>query len=134
MFIGVLSPLDAEKCVELMGQLFMKVSSSDRIEAIYRMRDKGLTLTHVPERELSSALPKDKGLTFFQINREQQQNEWQFVEKSRTLAIRFNENRVVGNIDRQEVITLNLASDMAFRFKLYVLGAGDSSRKPAARV
>jgi type VI secretion system protein ImpJ len=135
MFIGVSSPLDADKCAELlMGQqLYLKVGSSDRIETIYRMRDLGLKFTHIPERELPSALPKDRGLVYFQINREQQPAEWQFVEKSKTLAIRFNEKMVVGNIDRQEVVTLHLASDMAFRFKLYVLGAADTYRKPGAR-
>jgi type VI secretion system protein ImpJ len=122
MFIGVISPLDADQCVELIRQLDLKVGSSDRIETTYRMGDVGLKFSHVPERELPSALPKDKGLTYFQINREQQQGEWQFVEKSLTLAIRFNENRIVGNIDRQEVVTLRLNADMPFRFKLYVLG------------
>lgn len=131
MFIGVHSPLDPEPCVELLRQLDMKVGSSDRIETIYRMGDIGLTFSHVPERELPSTLPRDKGLTFFQINREQQQNEWQFVEKSLTLAIRFNENRIVGNIDRQEVVTLRLTTEMPFRFKLYILsarGAGGPAR------
>jgi type VI secretion system protein ImpJ len=127
MFIGVMSPLDADQCIDLLRQLDLKVGSSDRVETIYRMGDVGLKFSHVPERQLPSALPKDrekdKVLTYFQINREQQQNEWQFVEKSLTLAIRFNENRIVGNIDRQEVVTLRLSAEMPFRFKLYVLGA-----------
>lgn len=123
MYIGVFSPLEADQCVELIRQLDMKVGSSDRVETIYRMGDVGLKFSHVPERQLPSALPKDKGLTYFQINRELQQNEWQTVEKSLTLAIRFNENKIVGNIDRQEVVTLRLSAEMPFRFKLYVLGA-----------
>jgi type VI secretion system protein ImpJ len=136
MYIGVLSPLDPDQCVALLRQLDMKVGSSDRIETIYRMGDVGLKFSHVPERELPSALPKDKGLTYFQINREQQQNDWQFVERSKTLAIRFNENKVVGNIDRQEVVTLRLTSEMPFRFRLYILGAGGAegaSRVASAR-
>ncbi len=130
MFIGVKSPLEPEQCVELMRQLDMKVGSSDRIEMIYRMGDIGLKFSHVPERELPPALPRDKGLTYFQINREQQQNEWQQVERSLTLAIRFNENRIVGNIDRQEIVNLRLNTEMPFRFTLYVLatkGVGSQS-------
>lgn len=123
LYIGVFSPLEADQCVELIRQLDMKVGSTDRVETIYRMGDVGLKFSHVPERQLPSALPKDKGLTYFQINREMQQNEWQTVEKSLALAIRFNENKIVGNIDRQEVVTLRLSAEMPFRFKLYVLGA-----------
>ena len=122
LYLGVKSPLDPEPCVELMRQIDMKVGSSDRIETIYRMGDVGLKFSHVPAPSLPQALPRDKGLTYFQINREQQQNEWQYVERSLTLAIRFNESKVIGNIDRQEVINLRLATEMPFRFTLYLLG------------
>ena len=53
------------------------------------------------------------------------------MERSLTLAIRFNETKIVGNIDRQEVVNLRLATDMRFRFSLFLLGAGsgNSSQK-----
>ena len=105
----------------------MKVGSSDRIETIYRMGDLGLKFSHVPGPSLPQALPRDKGLTYFEINREQQQNEWQYVERSLTLAIRFNESKIVGNIDGQEVINLRLSSEMPFRFALFLLGTGAAS-------
>jgi type VI secretion system protein ImpJ len=129
MFIGVLSPLDADQCVKLMGrqQLDMKVGSADRIEEIYGAGDEGLTFSHVPERELPSDLPKDidnKVLTYFQINRGQQKAEWQYVKESLKLAIRFNETMIVGSIDRKDEVTLRVGGEMPFRFKLYVLGSG----------
>ncbi len=102
----------------------MKVGSSDRVESIFRMGDLGLKFSHVPNPSLPQALPRDKGLTYFEINREQQQNEWQYVDRSLTLAIRFNENKVVGNIDGQEVINLRLTTEMPFRFALFLLGSG----------
>ena len=102
----------------------MKVGSSDRIETIYRMGDLGLKFSHVPGPSLPPALPRDKGLTYFQIDRERQQTEWQFVERSLTLAIRFNEKMIVGNIDRQETVSLRLAAEMPFRFSLFLLGTG----------
>jgi type VI secretion system protein ImpJ len=110
----------------------MKVGSSDRIETIYRMGDVGLKFSHVPRPSLPQALPRDKGLTYFQVNREQQQTEWQSVERSLTLAIRFNEKMIVGNIDRQEIVNLRLATEMPFRFSLFLLGAGAAteSRNP----
>jgi type VI secretion system protein ImpJ len=132
LFIGVRSPLDPEKCVELMGGggIDMKVGSSDRIEKIYALGDTGLKLVHVPGPRLPQALPREKGLTYFQINREQQQTEWQQVERSLTLAIRFNETKIVGNIDRQEVVNLRLTEDMRFRFSLFLLGTGAGNPSP----
>ncbi|MGD0044457.1 MAG: type VI secretion system baseplate subunit TssK, partial [Isosphaeraceae bacterium] len=128
-YIGVRSPLEPDACVELMGArgIDMKVGSSDRVESIYRMGDLGLKFSHVPSPSLPQALPRDKGLTYFEINREQQQSEWQYVERSLTLAIRFNESRVVGNIDGQELINLRLTSEMPFRFALFLLGTGAAS-------
>jgi hypothetical protein len=134
LFIGVESPLESETCVELMRQLDMKVGSSDRIETNYRTGTIGLRFSYVTDRDLPPALPRDKELTYFRIDPEQQQYEWQFVAQSLTLAIRFNEIRIVGNIDRQEIVNLRLASVMGFRFKLYVLGAGETSRTPRAHV
>ena len=74
--------------------------------------------------DLLNSDPRDKGLTYFEINREQQQSEWQYVERSLTLAIRFNESKAVGNIDGQEVINLRLNTEMPFRFALFLLGSG----------
>ncbi|WP_165219107.1 type VI secretion system baseplate subunit TssK [Aquisphaera insulae] len=130
LYFGVRSPLDADACVELMGPrgIDMKVGSSDRIETIYRLGDLGLKFSHVPTPSLPQALPRDKGLIYFEINREQQQNEWQYVERSLTLAIRFNESKIVGNIDGHETINLRLSSEMPFRFALFMLGAGVSAK------
>jgi type VI secretion system protein ImpJ len=132
LYIGVRSPLDPDACVEILRQIDMKVGSSDRIETIYRMGDVGLKFSHVPGPSLPQALPRDKGLTYFQINREQQQSEWQSVERSLILAIRFNEKMIVGNIDRQEAVNLRLATEMSFRFSLFLLGSGPPGgpRKP----
>jgi type VI secretion system protein ImpJ len=110
----------------------MKVGSSDRIEKIFALGDIGLRLVHVPDPRLPQALPREQGLTYFQINREQQQSEWQHVERSLTLAIRFNETKIIGNIDRQEVVNLRLATDMRFRFSLFLLGTGGGSPTPKA--
>ena len=132
LFIGVRSPLEPDRCVELIGEIDMKVGSSDRIEKIYALGDIGLKLVHVPGPRLPQALPREQGLTYFQINREQQQAEWQHVERSLILAIRFNETKIVGNIDRQEVVNLRLATDMRFRFSLFLLGAGGGNPSPKA--
>jgi len=125
MFIGVQSPLEPDACADLMmRQLDMKIGSSDRVEMIYKMGDIGLRFSHLTGSLLPQSLPRPQGMTYFQINREQQLNEWQQVEKSLSLAIRFNEKLIVGNIDRQEVVNLRLESELPFRFTLFVLPQG----------
>jgi type VI secretion system protein ImpJ len=126
----VRSPLEPDQCVRVIDEIDMKVGSTDRIEQIYALGNAGLKLVHVPNSKLPQALPREKGLTYFQINREQQQSEWQHVERSLVLAIRFNETKIVGNIDRQELVNLRLTTDMGFRFTLFLLGAGAGTSSP----
>jgi type VI secretion system protein ImpJ len=128
MYIGVTSPLEPDHCTRELERLGTKVGSAERVEMIYRRRDVGLQFTQVPSGSLPQALPRDAGpsnhVTYFQINRELQQNEWQSVESSKTLAIRFKEDIIVGKLEDQREVTLRLSSDMTFRFTLYVLVRG----------
>ncbi|MCI0459063.1 MAG: type VI secretion system baseplate subunit TssK [Gemmataceae bacterium] len=107
MFVGVESPLAAEECVRLLtrgGQLDMKIGSTERVDDIFMAGTSGLKFTHsqLPPR----ALPARGGLIFFQVSRESQLQEWQHVQRSRTLAIRLNQNRVVGTIQGQRTLTI----------------------------
>ena len=136
IYIGVQSPLEPDACVALMRQLDMKVGSSERVENIYRMGEAGLAFAHLPTIQVPQSLPRPQGLTYFQIQRQEagdparraSAGEWPFVERSLSLAIRFNEKLIVGNIDRQEVVTLRQASEMPFRFTLFVLPPGAGGR------
>lgn len=108
LYIGVESPLETEECVRLLtrpGQLDMKVGSSDRADTIFKLGQAGLKFTHTPQRP--AALPQRSGLIYFQIARESQQAEWQNVQRSLSLAIRLNENRVAGNIQGQRQLTIH---------------------------
>jgi type VI secretion system protein ImpJ len=123
MYIGVQSPLDGEDLVRLLtkpGQLDMKVGSSDRVDAIFRMGQAGLRFTHAlrPPR----ALPTLPGQIYFQISRETQEAEWQNVHKSLTLALRLNESLIAGNIQGQRVLTIKAAGQTTtLQFTLYVV-------------
>jgi type VI secretion system protein ImpJ len=136
MYIGVTSPLRPEECALQLERLGMKVSSLERVEDIYRRRDIGLQFSQVPLSSLPAALPRDAGpsllLTYFQINRELQQAEWEHVRSSGTLAIRFKEDDVVGEIDGKTEVTVRLAREMTFRFTLYVLVRGGSQPRADA--
>jgi type VI secretion system protein ImpJ len=127
MFIGVESPLEAEETVRLLtrpGQLDMKVGSSDRVDAIFRLGQAGMKFTHAAQRP--AALPQRPGLNYFQINREAQHAEWLNVQKSLTLAIRLNETRIAGNIQDQRALTINMGGGQTttLAFTLFVVTAG----------
>jgi type VI secretion system protein ImpJ len=123
MYVGVRSPLPPDECVRLLkpGGLDMKIGSSERVDRIFQFGQAGLTFSYcpVPPR----ALPAGAGLTYFQINREAMQEEWQHVQKSLTLAIRLNEHRIVGNIEGQRILTIRTTGTQTttLQFTLYVV-------------
>jgi type VI secretion system protein ImpJ len=122
MFVGVQSPLPAEQCITLLttpGQLDMKIGSSDRVDQIYDYGQAGLKFTHRPQPR---ALPVVPGLIYFQVDREAQTAEWQHVQKSLTLAVRLNEQRIVGSIQDEQALTIRHAGQTTtLRFTLYVV-------------
>ena len=83
-----------------------EIGSSDRVDEIFRLGQAGLKFAHHlrPPR----ALPARPGLLYFQVNRAAQAEEWVNVQRSQTLAIRLNENRIVGNIGGQKRLTVQV--------------------------
>lgn len=127
MFIGVQSPLDSESLIALLtrpGQLDMKVGSSERVDTIFRQGLAGLSFNFSPT--LPPALPQRPGLVYFQINRDARPNEWFNVQKSLSLAIRLNENRIAGNIQGQRMLTIHSGGGQTttLQFTLYVVPVG----------
>lgn len=123
MYVGVQSPLDPEETIRLLtraGQLDMKIGSSERADAVFRMGLAGLKFTY--EGRPPRALPALPGLIYFQISRESQEAEWQHVQRSLTLAIRLNENLIAGNIQGQRVLTIKTGGQpTTMQFTLYVV-------------
>jgi type VI secretion system protein ImpJ len=123
IYIGVQSSLDADECVRLLtvpGQLDMKIGSSDRVDAIFRLGQAGLRFDTCPRPP--RMLPTLPGLIYFQVSRDSQQLEWHNVQKSLTLALRLNENRIAGNIQGQRVLTIKNGGQTAtLQFTLYVV-------------
>jgi type VI secretion system protein ImpJ len=139
MYVAITSPLEPDQCVkEFTGErLGTKIGSGDRVEMIFRRRESGLQFNAVPIAALPQALPRDAGpssyFTYFQINRDLQQNEWQSVQTCKTLAIRFREDDIPDKRipeGEQEVTIHMLNADMVFRFTLYVLVRGGVQSKP----
>jgi type VI secretion system protein ImpJ len=84
----------------------MKVGSSDRVDAIFTKGAAGLKFT--PSPRPPRALPSAPDLTYFQIDRDSTPAEWQFVAKSLSLAIRFNEKLIDGNIQGERELKLKI--------------------------
>jgi hypothetical protein len=91
-----------------------------RVDEIFARGERGLRFAHAPQPP--EALATEPGLLYFQIQRESQQQEWQHVQKSLTLAIRLNQNRVVGSIQGQRALTIRNGPQTAtMEFTLYLV-------------
>jgi type VI secretion system protein ImpJ len=123
MYVGVLSTLKPEECVKLLtksGQLDMKVGSAARVDEIFQRGLRGLQFT--PCTKPPRDLPSQPGLVYFQMNREAQQEEWQNVQSSLTLAIRLNRERIAGSIQGQQVLTIKHGTVTAtMQFTLFLV-------------
>jgi type VI secretion system protein ImpJ len=123
MFIGMHSPLSTDVAVRLMtvpGQFDMKIGSSSRVDAIFRLGRAGLKFEYqpIPPR----TLPAQPGLIYFQIRRDTRDEEWQNVQRSLTLALRFNENFVEGGIQGQRTLKMKVGTASApIQFTLYLV-------------
>jgi type VI secretion system protein ImpJ len=109
MFLGARSPLGSEEIVRLLtqaGRLDMKVGSSERVDQIFSKGAAGLKFN--PSPRPPRALPSANDLTYFQIDRDSTPAEWQYVEKSLSLAIRFNEKLIEGNIQGERELKLKI--------------------------
>lgn len=125
MFVGVRSNLSPEDCIRLLtkqGGLDMKIGSSERVDEIYRLGLAGLKFAHNPRPP--RALPALPGLIYLQVNRESQQEEWQNVQKSLTLAIRLKEHLIAGSIEGHRTLTIKTGGtkNAQMQFTLYVVG------------
>jgi type VI secretion system protein ImpJ len=114
MFVGAkssLPPADVVRLLTVPGQMDMKIGSSDRVDRIFELGQQGLKFAYT--QQPPRALPRVEGLTYFQISREAQIEEWNAVGNSLKLGIRLNEGRIVGNIQGQEKLTIRTAGGQA---------------------
>ncbi len=123
MYIGVQSTLDPVQCINLLtdaGQLDMKVGSSDRVEELFRKGAQGLRFEaeELPPQEL----PKVVGQLYFRVVQDAKDPEWLNLKKSLTLALRLNENLIVGSIQNQRRLTIHVGGrNVTMQFSLFVL-------------
>src|SRR5262245_32913145 len=121
MFVGVVSSLPANECVQLFtGRLDMEIGSFDRVHEIFQRGLRWLVFAYNPRPP--RALPESRTLTYFQINRESSLDEWKNVQDTLKVAIRLNEKLVAGNIEGQKVVTIRTEGQTGtMGFTLYVV-------------
>ena len=98
----------------------MKIGSSTRVDEIFRAGGAGLRFhfcSHPPR-----SLPTKPNLLYFEIDRAAQDDEWQAVKRSLTLALRLNENLIVSNIQGETSLTIQVRGETTpIQFMLYVV-------------
>jgi predicted component of type VI protein secretion system len=76
------------------GPIDFKISSSERVDMLYRMGQRGLhfqSVSQVPEE-----LKNIKNTVFLSLGRDAAANEWASVRNNLNLAVRFNESLLIG--------------------------------------
>jgi len=123
MFIGVQSNLEAMQCVGLLtkaGQLDMKLGSSDHVEELFRQGPRACVSS--PSTLPPQALPKVPGQVYFQVTQDPKNPEWMSIKNSLMLALRLNENLIVGNIQNERRLIVKAAGrNVTMQFSLYML-------------
>ena len=124
MFVGVKAPLKADDCINLLtGKLDMKIGAADRVDEIFRLGQRGLVFRHAPRPP--RALPSYQDLTYFQIDRDAQREEWQKVQDTLKMAVRCKESLFAGNIEGQRTVTIKTdGKTIPLTFTLYVVPPG----------
>lgn len=125
LFIGVHSTLDAKDVVALLtkaGLLDMKLGSSDRVDDLFRQGSSGVRFAHAAQPP--QALPSPAGQAYFLVKRDPTDSEWQYVQRTLTLALRLNENYLVGNVHGQRVLNVKVhGKTIPLQFNLYAVPA-----------
>ena len=100
----------------------MKIASAGRVDLVFTRGLRGLVFAHSPQPP--RVLPSRPGVSYFEIDRASQAEEWTHVQSELTLAIRLNKDLIVGNIQDQEQLTIKIAGQATpttMRFTLYVV-------------
>ena len=123
LLIGVSTNLEMADSLNLLsatGPMDFKISSSERVDMLYRMGQRGLhfqPVTQVPE-----VLKNLKNTVFLSLGRDEAANEWGSVRNNLNLAVRFNESLLIGSIHDQTTVQLRYGNrPIQFGMTLYAL-------------
>lgn len=121
LFVAVTSPLASEQTRSLVERrIDMKIGSGSTVDELYRQGRAGLRFTH--QADPPRCLPLRPGRVFFGIDTAHPEDQWQLVQQSLSLAIRFNENLISGDIQGRQAIDVKIDGQATtLEFVLYVV-------------
>jgi type VI secretion system protein ImpJ len=135
LLISVESPLPPAECANMLeyGGMDMKVSSAALAEEQVLRGLASLTLKHTPD-QVPHILPRGPRLAYFQLVRprpleedrsernKQNANAWEAVRQSKSLAIRLNRSKIVGDLSGRDSVKVKPGSATPeLKFTLYAL-------------
>jgi type VI secretion system protein ImpJ len=121
LFVAVTSPMTAEQTKQLVQRrLDMKIGAGSTVDELYRLGRAGLQFEYLSEPP--RCLPLRPGRAFFAIDSAHSREQWDAVQRSLSLAVRFNESLISGDIQgRQAIEVLVDGRPVTLEFVLYVV-------------
>ncbi|MFM7319440.1 MAG: type VI secretion system baseplate subunit TssK [Isosphaeraceae bacterium] len=128
LLIGIrsnLKPADAVKLFSANGPMDFKISSSERVDKLYRMGERGLHFKS--SAEVPDVLGEIPDTVFLTVGRDEGSGEWTYVRRNQTLALRFNEGLLTGSIHDQTRLQLRFdGNPVEMELTLYAIPPGES--------
>lgn len=135
LYIGIrsnLKPSDAVNLFSANGPMDFKISSSERVDQLYRMGQRGLYFSQV--QEVPEVLGKISDTVFLTLGRNESANEWTYVRRNLNLSLRFNEGLLIGSIHDQTRLQLRFdGKPVEMELTLYVVPPSEQSNTNALK-
>jgi len=121
MFVAVTSSLTAEQTRQLVQRrLDMKIGAGSTVDELYRLGRAGLQFEYLADPP--RCLPLRPGRAFFAVDPARSPDQWDAVQRSLALAVRFNESLIAGDIQGRQTIDVVLdGRPVSLEFVLYVI-------------
>ncbi len=121
LFVAVSSSLPTEQTRLLVERrLDMKIGAGSAVDELYRLGRAGLRFDY--RNEPPRCLPMRPGRVFFDVDPQAAEDQWDEVRRGLSLAIRFNENLIAGDVQGQRAIDVTIdGRPTSLEFVLYVV-------------
>lgn len=121
MFVAVTSSMTAEQTRQLVQRrLDMKIGAGSTVDELYRLGRAGLQFEYLADPP--RCLPLRPGRVFFAVDSARSPDQWDSIQRSLTLAVRFNESLISGDIQSRQAIEVILdGRTVSLEFVLYVV-------------
>ncbi|QDV13334.1 hypothetical protein CA51_32220 [Rosistilla oblonga] len=121
LFVAVASTLPTEQTRGLVEKrLDMKIGAGSTVDELYRLGRAGLQFSY--RADPPRCLPMRPGRVFFSVDPKASADQWAAVERGLSLAVRFNENLIAGDVQNRRAIDVVIdGRPVTLEFVLYVV-------------